>query len=672
MNMLKKTSIIILLFLVLLTTLNNAWAQDAQTAEQSIKSALLSFPNSDAISIVDIGRVSKVFLGTTLPESLWLDARMLGEQDRKNPSALNFMLMGFRYHTKADGTVENNVLMLMKSNSGADKAVASLREKFQKRDHEEKYGTRVIYIVGAADAARALGQKQIASVTTDFAVTALDSDTIAFGTASYLKAGIDAREGRGGCLDPALVNALTRNNPLMSVGGKFSTNPAADIGLAGTKYGSLINADLSTATSYSASLVVSQTTFELSASIWTTAPEQADKIAASMNALAKQLSNDLTDPTIRDILGSLNVKTEGNEIVLHAEIAKTKVEARLRELFGIKDGPEEKARRESISAMLLTMKGHELNSQQAVELEKQLEGKPQELSTRTLLLGYYFGKNDVPSRLARQKHILWIIENHPEASIAGSPEGQLTFDPDEEVYAKARALWLKQVVAHSQNTAVLSNAADFFNGRERIMAESLIKQAATIEPENYQWFQRLGRLHERAWRWSSGEESRNSAWKAFVYYEQAWRATRRDQDRAYLLPEVTKFAYEAGNLNKAAAYATTLLNKYARSKQSPNYGDAIHYGNLVLGRVALARGNIVRAKAYLLESGKTPGSPHLDSFGPSMILAKELLEKGERRAVIQYFHLCAQFWKDDEGQLKKWEDIVRRGGMPDFDSTLYN
>ncbi len=50
-------------------------------------------------------------------------------------------------------------------------------------------------------------------------------------------------------------------------------------------------------------------------------------------------------------------------------------------------------------------------------------------------------------------------------------------------------------------------------------------------------------------------------------------------------------------------------------------------------------------KKYLIAAGKSPGSPQMDSFGPNMTLAKDLLEKGERDAVLEYFMRCRKFWK---------------------------
>jgi hypothetical protein len=82
---------------------------------------------------------------------------------------------------------------------------------------------------------------------------------------------------------------------------------------------------------------------------------------------------------------------------------------------------------------------------------------------------------------------------------------------------------------------------------------------------------------------------------------------------------------------------------------------------MVLGLVALRQGSVANAKQYLLESGKTTGSPQLDSFGPDFTLAKELLQKGERETVLEYLSLCRKFWKMGAAKLDAMTDAARGG-----------
>jgi hypothetical protein len=83
---------------------------------------------------------------------------------------------------------------------------------------------------------------------------------------------------------------------------------------------------------------------------------------------------------------------------------------------------------------------------------------------------------------------------------------------------------------------------------------------------------------------------------------------------------------------------------------------------MVLGLVALRQGNIPEARRYLLESGKTPGSPVLGSFGPDLTLAREFLEKGDRDTVLEFLALCKGFWKMGADQVDAMAAEVRKGG----------
>ena len=86
---------------------------------------------------------------------------------------------------------------------------------------------------------------------------------------------------------------------------------------------------------------------------------------------------------------------------------------------------------------------------------------------------------------------------------------------------------------------------------------------------------------------------------------------------------------------------------------------------MVFGRIALKNGKKDEAKQRLLEAGKSPGSPQMNSFGPNMSLARDLLEKGERETVLQYFDLCRKFWKMGQDRLDLWTLNVKALAKPE-------
>jgi hypothetical protein len=136
-------------------------------------------------------------------------------------------------------------------------------------------------------------------------------------------------------------------------------------------------------------------------------------------------------------------------------------------------------------------------------------------------------------------------------------------------------------------------------------------------------------------------------------------------------------ALEANETELAKRHAAETLQKNT-DDTNDSYGNVIHNANQILGRCALREGKLADAKAYLLKAGATPGSPQLNSYGPQLHLARELLEKGEKETVLQYLDLVSKFWAsdDDESALGKqiskehaaliegWKREIAEGKIP--------
>ena len=321
---------------------------------------------------------------------------------------------------------------------------------------------------------------------------------------------------------------------------------------------------------------------------------------------------------------------------------------------------------------MLALEGAKLSSEEIQNLEEILQANPEDLVARAKVLGWYWRNQFLSesARKARHKHILWLIQNHADEKIAGIPEAGLNPEQDEEVYDEAKKLWIEQTETQKTNTTILGNAAAFFLLHDREITQELLKKAQALEPENPEWPERLGLLYRLDLIRDTSESKIDTAALALEQLEKALAATNSERDRFDKLADIAKMAYEADELTKAENYARELLAHSTRYKDDWNYGNAIHHGNLILGRIALKSGDLGKAKQYLIKAGKTPGSPQINYFGPNMALAKELLEKNEREIVIQYFELCSNFWKMGQDDLKKWANITRKGNIPDFRANL--
>src|SRR5262245_31298413 len=126
------------------------------------------------------------------------------------------------------------------------------------------------------------------------------------------------------------------------------------------------------------------------------------------------------------------------------------------------------------------------------------------------------------------------------------------------------------------------------------------------------------------------------------------------------LPRLARAAFLAADYPRAQRYA----NQALEASQHGVFwwtGDAIHQGNIVLGRLALRANELEEARRRLVAAGKTPGSSSLNSTGPSMQLAKDLLDRGAADTVLQYLEECGKFWEGDRGKLPEWIALIKAG-----------
>jgi hypothetical protein len=131
-----------------------------------------------------------------------------------------------------------------------------------------------------------------------------------------------------------------------------------------------------------------------------------------------------------------------------------------------------------------------------------------------------------------------------------------------------------------------------------------------------------------------------------------------------------RIALSKGKDSRAERDARQLLAIAERYEPDWNHGNAIHHGNLILGHVALRRGDVAGAREHLLKAADIEGSPQLDTFGPNMRLAQELLEVGETKAVLKYLEGCKKFWEMGSEHIDHWREQIRHDQIPNFGNNL--
>jgi tetratricopeptide (TPR) repeat protein len=148
-------------------------------------------------------------------------------------------------------------------------------------------------------------------------------------------------------------------------------------------------------------------------------------------------------------------------------------------------------------------------------------------------------------------------------------------------------------------------------------------------------------------------------------------AAQDERDVFYALPSATLAAFRLGDYAHSKALAHQALALAPSYQSDWNYGNAIHFAHTALGLLALRESDTATAAEELKKSGSTPGSPQLNSFGPSMELAKALLRAGQIDVVLDYLNYCREFWEMGHARLDVWDAKIRSGQVPNFQMNCH-
>lgn len=183
-----------------------------------------------------------------------------------------------------------------------------------------------------------------------------------------------------------------------------------------------------------------------------------------------------------------------------------------------------------------------------------------------------------------------------------------------------------------------------------------------MDPEECRWRTRIARtLTKRAESADDPDERRRHARAAITELELGLPLAHEDWVVLGIRIDLTEAAVLADDWDRVRETAERVLIDNETCQRTFQYGNAIHWANVALGFAALAENQLAAASEYLVRAGKTPGSPQLNSFGPDRDLARALLERGERTAVLSYLEDCARFWKGNEALLEGWRTAIERG-----------
>lgn len=315
------------------------------------------------------------------------------------------------------------------------------------------------------------------------------------------------------------------------------------------------------------------------------------------------------------------------------------------------------------------MEGGTLTAAQVEELEVLLSHNADDLLSRIKILGHDASGKRIDVEV-RTHHILWIIENKPEIDKLFAP--MLTVHQSDRAYKIIADAWRRQSELRSDNIQVLRNAAYFFRGADDQLVLQLLSQAASIDPEDLEVMKDLAHHYSQvALTAAKTEPAICSQYniEALRLFEQLLLKSDGAHERFYNLTDIATTAFGAGEFQRATEAAQEMLAYAENFKKDWNYGNAVFWANIVLGKIAFHAGDLNQACDSLLKASQTPGSPQLNSFGPEFELCSQVLNEGRKDSARLYLVNCQKFWEMGENILARWIADIDKGLSPIFEGS---
>lgn len=274
-----------------------------------------------------------------------------------------------------------------------------------------------------------------------------------------------------------------------------------------------------------------------------------------------------------------------------------------------------------------------------------VERDPDDLTARVQRIGQLFLDLEPDAQAERAEHLCWWVRHRPDVDLGGF--GFVDRTSFQEAYEAVRGAWRAALEAHPTDVDVLLAAVAFLGVYEPEEAEPLARRAMGLSPERAKGPQVV--VLRRLGRWA----------EALAVLDGCAELGVSD------VIDVAQCCVKTGDLARAERTARELLRRAEDLVGRWDHGNAIHKAHVTLGWVALLRdGDTEGACRALEDAGRAEGSPQLDSFGPDLELAHELLERGCREEVVRYLDACRRFWKDHDLVLDEWIAVIRAGRDP--------
>ena len=350
----KKFSTLVLIVLISLSG-TVAWAQTPQTgltaeahsgatsshfvastptnsaATQAVVNSLSALPEADTIVYINPQRILNDLLPKFLPPKDVEGMRQGFEQAKQmagvDPTKIEYVVLASRFRKPTDDlNFQMPEFMIVTSGDfSAEALITMARMASGGKIRDEKYGNKTIGLMTIDPLVKEAEKNPILKSFTEVGVVVLNANTIAAGSPRYLRAAIDAGEGKER-ISTQTLNSLVRDpNALISIAGTPWHSFAKSFGMLGTETNARAPKCDTRQGDFYMALTMDATNFMLRGFMNADNPDTAKITSNLFSGFLRHATSSINDPMVQPLLKGIGIAAEGDEVMFRADVPQQMV-----------------------------------------------------------------------------------------------------------------------------------------------------------------------------------------------------------------------------------------------------------------------------------------------------------------------------------------------------------
>ncbi|MEP6742279.1 MAG: hypothetical protein ABJB61_07250 [bacterium] len=304
----------------------NVSSASSSTPTAQIISSLASLPEADTLIYINPQRILNEVLPKFMPAKDIEGMRKGFDEVRKNagvdPTKIDYIVIAVRFKKPtADLNFQPPEFLAVASGDfSADSLLVLARMASQGKLRDEKYGTKTLGLMTIDPVVKMAEKNPFMKSFTEVGIVSLNANTIAVGTPGYLRAAIDAGDGKDR-ISADTLNSLVRDpNALVSIAGSPWHSFAKSFGMLGTEAKARDPRCESKIGDFYIALTMDATNFMLRGASNADNPDTAQIISKLYSGLLGYATQSIPDPSAQSLLKNIAITAEGDEVRLRADI----------------------------------------------------------------------------------------------------------------------------------------------------------------------------------------------------------------------------------------------------------------------------------------------------------------------------------------------------------------